>query len=437
MTKTAQRSLRHFYPGSSLSFFLGLVFLVAFSCFEETLIITRCLICYLFIVKTQKIYLKAWRNNRPTHESLLDALLVPYKKKEHNRIQFLLLSLFFFGVLMIHTITYAFVSKYSGNECLMLTLNTCILGSIVFFSTILSHHVSYQPFKTGLIFFSVFYTAILSIALPESLDSLLNETFTAAAALMIPVIYLTDKWDRRKAVPDLTVPAISNNLKGILTLSKMPIIKDTQINEAFGLGISGYAIYRLGRTVLRSISSVSEQVQTSGISWNALFWMLVLITLISSIHSIKTIYISKSMLRIVPVKKNQLFTASVFKALRLPVLVQCLCCILLYLIKDVYPITSFFKASHPYEVLVNGLYLAIIPSAVYLICFCVYASENRFTSFFLWIILAILTGTCFAISSLLILDTLPGRIIILIMLILIPHLSAFYLYRKMQNIHSY
>ncbi len=437
MTKTTLRSIRHFYPGSLIK---GICTFIAFSfinCFDEWTFSSRLFLSYYFIIWASRIFLKAWKDNRPTRHSLMDALLVPYKKKEHNQIQFILLIISFYSIFSCMNICYL-ISHQSIHLFFPVMYRMMILGGIFLASVILSHYVIQKKYQIMLNVIAVFYGLIHSFSYQlefnQFFDGYRPSGFILGSLIAIACIVWLDQDDSPSK--KLHIPAVSKNTRGILTLSKMPIIKDTPINGAFGFGISSYTIFYMVRGLFRAIERIERNQGLTYFNWTNVFWILLFITLISSVHSLKTIYISKSMLRIVPVRKAQLFNAAVFKALWLPVMTQVLCAGILWITQHEYPVSAFFLSEHPYEILLNGLYLAIVPSSVYLICFSVYASENRFASVFLIIAACILGSISFAVSSLILMDLMPGKIIILILLTIVPHIMAFYLHYKMQNIHS-
>lgn len=441
MNKNTLRSLHHFYSESVLGLVLSLLGYVCLCCFENTVFSARFCFSIWIMIYSNRLFMKAWKNNKPTHHALLDVLLVPYEPKKHRFIQISMLSLVWISTFSCMNLAYL-ITHQKLHLVIAIFYRTLILGGLSFVCTLLSSQATQKKYSLMLVVLAVFYALAHAFSYDlEVMDIWFNgwmpSGLVLASILFAGLAYWLDATSDTEEKYSPSVPVISNNINGILTLSKMAIIKESSPKEAFGIGISLFTIYRLINIILDTFSHAANPTAFGfSFNWLTVSGILFLISLILSIQALKSIYVTKSMLRVVPVRKHQLFHAAVEKALLIPTIILLICTAALWLMKDVYSVEQFFLAAHPYDLIVNAAFLMILPASTFLICFSIYASENRFASAFLLFAAAIAAWISYAVSSLVLLDSLPGRIAILALLYTVPHVLSAILYHKLQNIHS-
>lgn len=430
MSESIKKSIRYFLPESTFVILFLIVLLIIFGGINQfSALSTRFVYAWIIIHKAEQIFPVAWDDNQRTATPLMDALLVPYHRKQHCIIQIVSLCLLFYVPQLLMNIVYVLVHQMPLAETVNVFVNHLCYSMMFLICVVGAEHVISKGTRLTLQIFSIFWGLACGCIFTELLIPNLLIAF-------LPIVLII--LGRRKEKQKIETPkTIQNNLFGILKLSKMHIIKERPVAESIGYGISFFWMYRLiQRTILLIGTAFQNYSFSELLDMNGLILLLIPVTLTTSIGAIKRIYTSKNMLRIIPVKKKDLFTAAAYLGLRVPVVIQLISVMYVWIFAKQGDFSSFFSSTHPVEIIIHGLFLAVLPTCIYLFCFIVHAREDRFVTAFLIVLAMITAAGSYMIFNITTGDAVLGKAAGLLIMTVSSHLLAWTSYHNMQNIHS-
>jgi|GEM_PF-6858392 len=416
----------------SISILALIVILISYSESFSYLCRSTWILCMMYFAK--RAFPKANLHHRSTQIHLLDALVVPYNKKRYLCVQVLLLAALTLPVMLLMTLV-SYLGHSSLYPELVPALCDTFIYALLFLLPLMVSHLSKDSTSSTLSLIIAFIFS-LGYVLPQFFP--LYSLLTLLLALCVPLLLvidklqLTPKKEPREKTP--SIPEITKNQKGILTLSKMSIVKQGEVLETFGTGSFGYLFYYLYRTV-RDVATGRLQLNQV-FTWRTVLFILVMLSILSSIIAIRRIYIAKNMLRVVPIKKGILFSACSSLALRPIFIAEIAILAVSYLLHAESGFVLFFNTTHPIESIVHGLLIVSVPIAVYLISFTIYASKDRGLIGVLLVMLGLLGAYSFGFATVLTQDALSAKIIFLIVICTLPYCAAAISLKKLVNIHS-
>ena len=434
MDKTTRRSILSFLPENPFFCLFVMILLVAlnFAAGWNT-ILMRGLWCFFFLIHAENVFPRAWKENKSTLVPLMDALLVPYRKKHHFLIQSVLLCITQFVMTILLNFAYSVTLSLSHAQTLELYSSTMLSSVFILFFVIFAGITKDAVFRT------VSYIAAVILIFDYSMPfySFLTNYALAGFILLVIGLILAGFYFRKEASTqnEEITPVIDKNLKGILTLSKMKIIKEKPVLRTIGTGLYGYWLWRFAFNLIRLLSLGDYVSFSSMFNWFEICIVLAIISLLLSHNAINRIYVSKNMLRVVPVKKSDLFSACTLMAAIPIVLMHLFIAVLAAVMTSMAGTEAFFSSTHPVEIIVHGLMVAVIPYAVYLLSFSVHAFYDRGLSMFVIGFLALLSLYVGGWITAFLGDSLMIKIILLAAFLIIPYITAWIGYKKMENIH--
>ncbi len=360
--------------------------------FSKNLLISRFILFIWMLSYVGLLFEKTWINNQETPTLLLDALLTPYHKKR-TLISYSVLLAGLYTCLSI-LMMFVYITLYN-QEALTSNLPFKSLGfedyaasiiMTVLLTTIsISNHFikrSYTKFIFNVANILLFLCYALNLNSGVVLNDLGELTVTTAGlSIFMALVHNAKHKTKKKAKTEKrqtkeTDFVVGNNIKGILTLSKMNIVAEKEVLNSVWTGVTSFSTYFIIRTIFTiiEVGTVSSGLLTN---WIFVVMVLCIISAISSTRKIIQIYDAKNMLKIVPVQPYQRFKACVITALTPIVTAQGIAALFILLLLNFFDAASFFMTSHPLEQILHLMALAIFPISTFLICLHIHFSKDR------------------------------------------------------------
>ncbi len=332
--------------------------------FSKQLLISRFILFIWMLTYVSLLFEKTWVNNQETPNLLLDALLTPYHKKRTLISYSVLLSSLYAclsSLMMFSYITLynqeALTSDLPLKSLLFEDYMSSIIVTVLLTVLSISNHFierSYAKFLFNVANILLFLCYALklnsSIILSDLGISIIVITGLSLYVSLTNIANLKKKKKEKAEKKQKKEPefVVGNNIKGILTLSKMNIVAEKEVLNSVWTGMTSFSTYFIIRTIF---TIIEVGTVSSGLLTNWIFVVIVLciISAISSTRKIVQIYDAKNMLKIVPVQPYQRFKACVITALTPVVTAQGIAALFILLLLNFFDAASFFMTSHPLE----------------------------------------------------------------------------------------
>ena len=431
--------------------FLWFALAIGLLLFCKELLISKLILFSWMLTYVGLLFEKTWVNNHESSTLLLDALLTPYHKKR-TLISYSVLLAVLYSCLSI-VMMFAYITLYN-QEALTSNLPFKSLGfedyaasiiMTVLLTTIsISNHFikrSYAKFIFNVANILLFLCYALNLNSSVVLNDLGVLTVnTAGLSIFMALVHNAKHKTKKKAKTEKSQTketdfVVGNNIKGILTLSKMNIVAESEILNSAWTGVTSFSTYFLIRTILNMIEkgTVTSDFMTN---WIFILVLLCVISALNSTRKITQIYNSKNMLKVVPVHPDQLFKACVLSSLTPVVISQGIAVVLMMLLLKHIDPSEFFMTSHPLEQIVQLMAIAVFPISTFMICLKVHFSKDRTLTKIILIAIALTTIVMYLGLRSILETALPLKIIILILAGFVPYLVVSTPTQNIQNLHS-
>ena len=360
--------------------------------FSKNLLISRFILFIWMLSYVGLLFEKTWINNQETPTLLLDALLTPYHKKRTLISYSVLLSSLYAclsSLMMFSYITLynqeALTSDLPLKSLLFEDYMSSIIVTVLLTVLSISNHFierSYAKFLFNVANILLFLCYALKLNSSIILSDLgISIVVITGLSLYVSLTNIANLKKKKKEKPEKKQKkepefVVGNNIKGILTLSKMNIVAEKEVLNSVWTGMTSFSTYFIIRTIF---TIIEVGTVSSGLLTNWIFVVIVLciISAISSTRKIVQIYDAKNMLKIVPVQPYQRFKACVITALTPVVTAQGIAALFILLLLNFFDAASFFMTSHPLEQILHLMALAIFPISTFLICLHIHFSKDR------------------------------------------------------------
>ena len=372
--------------------FLWFALAIGLLLFSKELLISKFILFIWMLSYVGLLFEKTWINNQETPTLLLDALLTPYHKKR-TLISYSVLLAGLYSCLSI-LMMFLYVTLYnkeaiaSGLPLKSLVLEdylTSIIMTVMLTSTSISTHFmerSYTRFLfsvTNILIFLCYAAKLNSSVVWNDLGTFV--VITTGLSISLSIAHIRHHKKKNKEKPKKkqkkeTDFVVGNNIKGILTLSKMNIVAEKEVLNSVWTGVTSFSTYFIIRTLFTiiEVGTVSAGLLTN---WIFVVMVLCIISAISSTRKIVQIYDAKNMLKIVPVQPTQRFKACVITALTPVVLAQGIAALFILILLNSFDAASFFMTAHPVEQILHLMAMATFPISTFLICLHIHFSKDR------------------------------------------------------------
>ena len=372
--------------------FLWFALAIGLLLFCKELLISKLILFGWMLTYVGLLFEKTWVNNHESSTLLLDALLTPYHKKRSLISYSVLLSSLYAclsSLMMFSYITLynqeALTSDLPLKSLLFEDYMSSIIVTVLLTVLSISNHFierSYAKFLFNVANILLFLCYALklnsSIILSDLGISIVVITGLSLYVSLTNIANLKKKKKEKAEKKQKKEPefVVGNNIKGILTLSKMNIVAEKEVLNSVWTGMTSFSTYFIIRTIF---TIIEVGTVSSGLLTNWIFVVIVLciISAISSTRKIVQIYDAKNMLKIVPVQPYQRFKACVITALTPVVTAQGIAALFILLLLNFFDAASFFMTSHPLEQILHLMALAIFPISTFLICLHIHFSKDR------------------------------------------------------------
>lgn len=431
MNKQIALSVRHYFNTKNYIFLTILLCGIPFSGHDLGVIFVRFIWIGILLSLCNQAFIKSWSENRETRTSLFDALLVPCNQKLYIYVQIAVLTLVHLIVSLIFFVIYRKTHLQHPLTFQADALNMMIQSLGLLLSLFFSH---ITKAKKDSHLYNACAVAFGAIYLLPNAEFDISPLFSIALFAVLIVIALLDFIDTKKTNETQTHSThISNNLKGLLVLSRMQIVSEKYTFDYITQLMQYFFISYVIRILIYAFDNSANVFDV--LQWQIICFMLCLLSAFSSFSSLNRIYNSKSMLRIVPVKKGELFAAFAFLANAPWLLLLTVAVATSMVVYAQTGIHLFFMSSQPLEIIIHALYLITFPYTIFLLCFLYHTQKDR-TMYVIGLFFVLIVGGILVMFfSQVAKNTIIDEAVLLVSCWTIPLLLAKNAYDKMENIH--